>query len=104
VSDTVILSGGASSAMNTTPIGDKLPEVYAKPAVPISAQTSLFTWLAGRTTTFLAFFTLTGFGLHLFHRLDGTYLGFIGVIMGFVLGHSVKEDIQANAAKPSAGQ
>jgi len=79
------------------PIGDKLPDVAA------SGQTRLFTWLAGRTTSFLAFFTLSGFGLHLFHRLDGTYIGFIGVIMGFVLGHSVKEDIQANK-QPSAGQ
>ena len=78
--------------MSTTPapIGDKLPDVAP------SGQTRLFTWLAGRTTSFLAFFTTMGTIMHWFHRLDPTYITFIGVIMGFVLGHSVKEDIQAN--------
>jgi hypothetical protein len=62
--------------------------------------TGLFQWLSGRTTTFLVFFTLAGTTLHIWHRLDGTYIGFVTVIMGFVLGHSIKEDVTAPAPKP----
>jgi hypothetical protein len=87
---------GPVATLDSAPIGDKLPEVYAKPADHLSVQTSLFTWLAGRTTTFLAFFTLMGTAMHWAHRLDGTYIGFMTVTMGFVLGHSIKEDVQAN--------
>ena len=78
--------------MSDTPIGDKLPEVAP------SGQTRLFTWLAGRTTSFLAFFALMGTAMHWAHRLDPTYITFIGVIMGFVLGHSIKEDVAAKQA------
>lgn len=46
----------------------------------------------GRTTTFLIFFTGAGTVLHICHRLDTTFIGFITTIMTFVLGHSVKED------------
>jgi len=46
----------------------------------------------GRTTTFLIFFTGAGTLLHIWHRLDTTFIGFITTIMTFVLGHSVKED------------
>lgn len=52
--------------------------------------------LQGRTTAFLIFFTVVGTVLQIVHRLDGTYIAFIGTIMGFVLGHSVKEDYFGN--------
>ena len=36
------------------------------------------------------------------HRLDGTYIAFMGALMGFVLGHSVKEDyFSSGDKKPS---
>ena len=47
--------------------------------------------------------------MHLFHRLDQMYIGFIVTIMGFVLTHSVKEDYHERAttalnnAAPSQG-
>lgn len=31
--------------------------------------------------------------MHVLHRLDGTYIGFMTALMGFVIGHSVKEDL-----------
>lgn len=60
----------------------------------------LFQWLQGRTTTFLVFFTVSGTGLHIFHRLDPTYITFIGVIMGFALGKSVQDDVSAAKGVP----
>lgn len=54
---------------------------------------TIFDWVQGRTTAFLVFFAIVGTVFHWFHRLDGTYITFVGVIMGFVLGHSVKEDL-----------
>lgn len=47
----------------------------------------------GRTTLFAAAFFVTGNVLHWFHRLDGTYITFMGTLLGFILGHSVKEDL-----------
>lgn len=58
----------------------------------MSAFTKLTTWLQGRTTAFIIFFTITGTTFQFFHRLDSTFISFVTVIMGFVLGHSVKED------------
>jgi hypothetical protein len=53
-------------------------------------------WLSflaqGRTHVYLVFFTITGTVMHHYNHLDPTYIYFITVIMGFVLGHSVKED------------
>lgn len=57
----------------------------------------IFNALQGRTTTFLAFFTLMGTIMHWFHRLDSTYMSFVGIVMGFVLAHSVKDDKQEQA-------
>jgi hypothetical protein len=53
----------------------------------------LFSLLQGRTTGFCSAFFVTGNLLHWFHRLDGTYIAFMTALMGFVLGHSVKEDL-----------
>jgi len=48
--------------------------------------------LQGRHTTFVAFFAVVGTALQYFHRLDSTYIAFMTSLMGFVLGHSIKED------------
>jgi len=53
---------------------------------------NITTWMQGRTTSFCAAFFVTGNILHYLHRLDATYIAFMGTLMGFVLGHSVKED------------
>lgn len=53
----------------------------------------LISILQGRTTTFLVAFFLSGNVLHCVHRLDSTYITFMGVLMGYVLGHSIKEDV-----------
>ena len=58
----------------------------------------LFHWCQGRSTTFCAMFFITGTGLHLLHRLDATYISFMGVLLGAVIGHSVKEDLLTPAA------
>jgi hypothetical protein len=55
----------------------------------------LFQWLQGRTTAFLVFFSLSGTGLQIAHKLDGTYITLVGVILGYALGHSIKEDVAA---------
>ena len=53
---------------------------------------SVFEKLQGRHTTAVFFFSTVGTIFHWFHRLDSTYIGFVATMMGFVLGHSVKED------------
>lgn len=55
----------------------------------------------GRTTFFAGAFFLSGNVLHWFHRLDGTYITFMGTLMAVILGHSVKEDMtKPDDAKP----
>jgi hypothetical protein len=61
------------------------------------AGNPVFNALQGRTTAFLVFFAIIGTVFHLLHRLDATYMSFVGLIMGFVLAHSVKDDIQTKA-------
>lgn len=46
----------------------------------------------GRHTLFAFAFFVTGNVFFWLHRLDGTYIAFMGTLMGFVLGHSIKED------------
>ena len=53
----------------------------------------VFSVLSGRTTAFCGAFFVTGNVMHAMHRLDGTYIAFMGALMGFVIGHSVKEDV-----------
>lgn len=53
----------------------------------------VFTALSGRTTAFSGAFFVAGNVLHFFHRLDATYISYMGVLMGFVIGHSIKEDL-----------
>jgi hypothetical protein len=57
--------------------------------------------LAGRTTAFCGAFFVAGHVMHFLHRLDPTYLGFMATLMGFVLGHSVKEDYFSPGKTPS---
>lgn len=52
----------------------------------------LFALIQGRHTFFAAIFSITGSVFQWFHKLDATYVSFVTVMMGFVLGHSVKED------------
>ena len=59
----------------------------------------IFDALAGRTTSFCLLFFVSGNVLHLLHRLDPTYLTYMGLLMGFVIGHSVKEDLITPNAK-----
>lgn len=65
---------------------------------------ALFNALQGRTTTFLAFFTIMGTVMHWFHRLDGVYIGFVTVIMGYVLAKSVQDDLKDVKDKSMAPQ
>lgn len=46
----------------------------------------------GRHTLFAFAFFVVGTAFHYFHRLDQIYIEFMTVLMGFVLGHSIKED------------
>jgi len=63
-----------------------------KPTENSSFMGSVFRSFQGRHTTAVAFFSIVGTIFHWFHRLDSTYITFITVMMGFVLGHSIKED------------
>lgn len=49
-------------------------------------------WLMGRSTSFAVAFFVSGNLMHAFHRLDATYIAFMGTLLGAVIGHSFKED------------
>jgi len=55
-------------------------------------------WLMGHHTACVVAFFISGNVMHWFHRLDGTYISYMTVLMGFVLGHSIREDY----AKPKS--
>ncbi len=59
-----------------------------------------FSKLKGRTTTFCVMFFISGNVLQWLHRLDATYIAFMGTLLGAIIGHSVKEDWFKNAAAP----
>lgn len=63
-----------------------MPEV--KPSLPIR----IANWMQGRTTGWLVSFFISGNVFHIYHRLDATYITFMTTFMGFVIGHSIKED------------
>ena len=52
----------------------------------------ILTWSQGRHTAFAVFFAGMGTILAWFHRLDGTYIGLVTALQGYVMLHSVKED------------
>ena len=49
--------------------------------------------IGGRTTAFLGAFFVWGHVLQWYHRLDASYVTFVTVMMGYVLGRSYKEDL-----------
>jgi hypothetical protein len=51
----------------------------------------IFAACQGRHTAFTVSFFIIGNILHWFHKLDGTYIGFMSTLMAFVLGHSVSQ-------------
>lgn len=51
-----------------------------------------FAYLQGRHTAFAIAFFVSGNIFHWFHRLDTTYITFMGTLMGMVLGHSAQEN------------
>ncbi len=61
----------------------------------MSAFTTITDKLSGRHTAAIMAFFITGNVLQYTHRLDANYIYYMTVLMGFVLGHSVKEDIFA---------
>lgn len=52
----------------------------------------IFAFLQGRHTAFATAFFIMGNALQWCHRLDATWIAFMTALMGFVLGHSYKED------------
>lgn len=62
-------------------------------------MSKLFAACEGRTTTAIIFFSLVGTVFQFLHRLDATYISFVTIIMGYVLAHSVKEDLTQKDAK-----
>jgi hypothetical protein len=59
--------------------------------------------LSGRHTAAILAFFVTGNVFHYLHRLDGIYINFMTVLMGFILGHSVKEDYFASKTDNKLG-
>lgn len=57
-----------------------------------SIMDKFFAGMQGRHTAFASSFFISGNVMHWFHRLDATYITFMGTLMGFVLGHSVQEN------------
>lgn len=47
-----------------------------------------------RTTLFCCGFFVSGHIMHLIHRLDATYITFMATLMGFIVGHSVSENLK----------
>lgn len=47
----------------------------------------------GRHNFLVLSFFVSGNILHWFHRLDGTYIGYMSTLMGFLLGRTVSQDI-----------
>lgn len=52
----------------------------------------LFALCQGRHTFFAGAFSVVGTAMAWYHKLDSTYVTFVTVMMGFILGHSAKED------------
>ena len=71
-----------------------MPEDYdlIHPQPQVSFTRAAVNWLQGRTTGWLISFFIAGNAFHVLHRLDATYITFMTTFMGFVLGHSIKED------------
>ena len=55
---------------------------------------AFFNIFTGRSTFFALFFAVTGFILAWYGRLTGHYVELIAALQGYVLFHSVKEDLR----------
>lgn len=53
----------------------------------------VFQYCSGRHTAFCLAFYASGTTLHCFGKLNTTYITFMGTLLTFVFGHSLKEDI-----------
>jgi hypothetical protein len=62
----------------------------------------LFDYCQGRHTFFTIAFFISGNAMHWFHRLDGTYIGYMTALMTFIFGHAVQENMFAK--KEEAGK
>jgi len=62
----------------------------------------LVIWAQGRHTLFAGAFFIMGNLLQWCHRLDATWIAFMTALMGFVLGHSYKEDKNGGDSKDDA--
>lgn len=71
-----------------------MTDQVVEPKVPF--LTRVFSACQGRHTALALGFFTTGNIFHYLGRLDATYIGFMTTLMGFVLGHSVKEDYFAD--------
>lgn len=57
---------------------------------------------AGRHTTAVTAFSFIGTVMHWFHRLDTTYITFVGVMMGYVTAKSIQDDVKEVKGKTNA--
>jgi hypothetical protein len=62
----------------------------------------LTNWFSGRTTTFCAAFFATGTALQILHRLDMTYVAFMGTLLSAVVGRSIGQDHANKSESDSA--
>lgn len=65
-------------------------QIAPTPKLPLMSR--IFAACEGRHTAFVVFFAIAGNIMHWFHRLDGTYISYMTVLMGFIAGHSVQEN------------
>lgn len=65
---------------------------------------SLTDKLQGRHTAAAAVFSFVGTILHFYHRLDSSYIQFVGMMMGFIFAHSLKEDVTDKSQAPDANK
>jgi hypothetical protein len=63
----------------------------------------LFNWLQGRTTAYIIGFFVMGNILQWVHKLDQTYIMFMGTLLGAAIGHSFKDDKHEQAMKDKDG-
>jgi hypothetical protein len=57
-----------------------------------SLISKLYAYCEGKCSSFFLFYAIAGITLQWLHRLDQTYIAFMVAHLGFVLGHSAKQD------------
>jgi hypothetical protein len=63
----------------------------------------IFKFTQGKSTGFFVAFFVTGTGMHIAHRLDSTFITFMTALLGFVVGHSYKDDKHEQAMAGTNG-